>query len=545
MDVRSEPTIVKKGKGDAPCREECPAGVDIPRYVRLVGEGKFSEALAVIREAIPFPSICGYVCPHPCEQRCRRGEVDEPIAINALKRFVVEHATGIENPESVSLTGKRVAVIGSGPAGLTAAYYLARKGHSVTVFETLSEAGGMLAVGIPRYRLPRAVVNKEIDLIKGAGVEIRTDSPVDSLDGLFEQGYQAILVATGAHKNARMGIEGEASPGVLDGLSFLRETNRGAKSNLGKKVAVVGGGNVAMDSARTALRLGAQEVTLLYRRSRDEMLCSPEEAEQAEGEGVTFLFQVAPTSILLNDGILSVECLRMKLGEPDDSGRPRPIPVEGSEFTTQCDTLILAIGQEPEALDRFGLTVRSDGTATVDNETLATSRTGVFAAGDNVSGPAYLIDAIAQGKQAASSIDRFLDGGGEIGDSLIAPDYPVVSVGLHEHIFREPRHHMPLRPIEKRASFELVELGLQERDALAEAERCLHCDRTLWVKVNPELCTQCHSCQLACSFVYSGAFNPEKARIRLFPSDEISFTEDCVGGCSLCISFCPYGAITL
>ena len=284
----------------APCKEACPAGVDVPRYLRFIAAGKYAAALAVIRESIPLPAVCGYVCPAPCEIKCQlAGVADAPEAIRTLKRFAADHASP-ERPgdRRMPLTGKRVAIVGSGPAGLTAAYYLARAGHRPTVFEALPESGGMMRLGIPAYRLPRNVLDADIEAIKKTGVEVKTGIRIESPDSLLAEGYDAVFIAVGAHRGARMGIEGEGSPGVVDALSFLREVNLGKSPDVAKRVAVVGGGNSAVDAARTALRLGAKEVTIVYRRTRTEMRAYPGEIEEAIREGVHFEFLASPRRII-------------------------------------------------------------------------------------------------------------------------------------------------------------------------------------------------------------------------------------------------------
>ena len=467
---------VCKGLVAAPCSHTCPAGVDVPRYVRFIGDGRFAEAVAVVREKIPFPSVCGYICTHPCEAKCRRGQLDEAIAIRALKRFATEHDNGLwkQNSRVAPATNKRVAIVGSGPAGLTTAYYLAKLGHSVTVFEALPEPGGMMRVGIPDYRLPKDVLRAEIEEIRSVGVEIRTNTRVDSPQGLLEQGYDAVFLAIGAHQAVRLGIEGEDSPKVKEGLSFLRDVGLGREVELGSRVAVIGGGNVAIDSARTALRLGAKEVTIVYRRTRAEMPASPEEIDGALAEGVNIHFLAAPVRIISRNKGLRLECIRMKLGAVDASGRQGVEPIEGSEFTMGFNTVIAAIGQRPELPALIGLATGRGNTIQVDPDSLATGKEGIFAGGDVVSGPATVIEAIADGRQVAISIDRYLGGSGVIDETLAPPEGEVAPVEEAEEKRRLP---IPALPLEQRHnSFAEVELSLDDGMAIEEARRCLRCD---------------------------------------------------------------------
>ena len=471
------PAAVCKGLVKAPCSHTCPAGVDVPRYIRLIAEKKYEEAVAVIRQRIPFPSVCGYVCFHPCETRCRRGQVDEPIAIRALKRFASDNVrkAGLGELEAAPSSGKRVAVVGSGPAGLTAAYYLAKLcGHAVTVFEALSKAGGMLRAGIPRYRLPKDVLDAEIDIVRQVGVDIRTSAPVDSLEALRQQGYDAVFLALGAQAGIKLGVSGEDTAGVVNCVSLLREVSFGKRVKLGKTVAVIGGGNAAVDASRTALRLGAKEVTILYRRTRDEMPAAYEELEQALDEGVTAEFLVAPQRITRNNGHVTLECIRMQLGKTDASGRRRPEPIPGTEFEKEFDTVIAAIGQTTEIPDTLGLPTDKGGTLHVDPDTLATDIEGVFAGGDAVSGPASVIEAIAAGRQAAISIDKYLGGKGMIDEVLASPEATTPPEVEEEE---RGRAQMPWVPAESRVkNFNLVELGYSEDAAIEEARRCLKCD---------------------------------------------------------------------
>lgn len=462
-----------------PCRNTCPAGIDVPRYLTLIEKGKFDQALEVIRQKVPFPGVLGRVCFHPCEQVCRRGQLTEPVAICSLKRFAADQDTGFwkTSVKPVPPTGKQVGIIGSGPAGLTTAYYLARLGHQVTVFESLHEPGGMMRAGIPAYRLPRAVLDTEIEEIKKAGVEIITGKKITSLSELLEKGYDAIFVATGAHRGMKVGISGEELPGVVDGITFLRKVNLGDEAAMTGKIAVIGGGNVAVDAARTALRLGAGEVTVLYRRTREEMPASVQEIEEAVREGIKIMFLVAPVEVSSSNGSLHLQCLHMELGETDESGRKRPVPVAGSEFKMEFNTIIAAVGQVseiPDGVEKNGKMIK------VEPNTLAAGKGGVFAGGDAVSGPASVIEAIAMGRKAAASIDKYLGGMGVIEEALVSSEEPLLWLGREEGFAGRHRVGMPAIPVEqRRGSFCEVEIGLSSEMAVQEAGRCLKCDLRL------------------------------------------------------------------
>lgn len=424
----------------------------------------------------------GRVCFHPCEGVCRRGQLNQPIAICALKRFIAEQDTSQWQTKTrkASPTGKKVAIVGSGPAGLTAAYYLAKLGHYATVFEALPQPGGMMQVGIPRYRLPQEVLDSEIEGIKSIGVEIKTNSKVESLDDLKQQGFDAIFLAIGAHQGVKMGVPGEESPGVIECISFLKDVSQGKKVKLGDRVAVVGGGNAAIDAARTARRLGAKEVIIIYRRSRQEMPANPEEVEAALEEGIKILFLAAPTKITKDGHTLVLECQRMELGEPDASGRKRPVPIKGSEFNIACDTIIAAIGQVPAIPSGFGLEPLGGGTLKVNSETLATGIDSVFAGGDVATGPASVIKAIAAGRKAASSIDKYLGGSGDISEVLAEPTEASPWYGRDESFANRHRERQPHLVVERRLSdFSEVELGFPKQRASEEAARCLRCDLRL------------------------------------------------------------------
>jgi NADPH-dependent glutamate synthase beta subunit-like oxidoreductase/Pyruvate/2-oxoacid:ferredoxin oxidoreductase delta subunit len=462
-----------------PCRNTCPAGIDVPRYLNLIEKGKFDQALAVIRQKVPFPGVLGRVCFHPCEQVCRRGQLTEPVAICSLKRFVADQDTGFwkTGVKPAPSTGKQVGIIGSGPAGLAAAYYLARLGHQVTVFESLHEPGGMMRAGIPAYRLPRVVLDAEIEEIKKAGVEIVTGKKITSLSELLEKGCDAVFVATGAHQGMKIGIPGEDLPGMMDGVTFLRKVNLGDEAAMSGKVAVIGGGNVAVDAARVALRLGAGGVTILYRRTREEMPAGAQEVEEAIKEGIKIMFLVAPVEVSSSNGNLHLQCLRMELGEADKSGRKRPVPVAGSEFKMEFNTIIAAVGQVseiPDNVEKNGKLIK------VEPSTLAAGRGGIFAGGDVVSGPASVIEAIAMGRKAATSIDKYLGGTGAIEEVLVPLEEPSFWLGREEGFADRRRVAMPAISIEqRRGSFCEVETGLSNKMAVQEAGRCLKCDLRL------------------------------------------------------------------
>ncbi|HID11610.1 MAG TPA: FAD-binding protein [Candidatus Latescibacteria bacterium] len=517
FDARIDPSPT------APCKFACPVGVPIQAFVHYVAERDFEKALEMIRSAGPFQSVCGRVCYHPCEDACTRGDMDEPVAIMALKRFVLEW--GERNrplrdvaPDVAPPTGKRVAVVGAGPAGLTAAHDLAKRGHKVVVYEALPVPGGMMAVGVPEYRLPRELVREEIAYIERMGVEIRTGVRVGkdvTLEELRRE-YDAVFLSTGAHRSLRLGIPGEEFEGVILALDFLKKVNLEENVQVGRRVGVIGGGNTALDSARVALRLGADEVYLIYRRTEKEMPAQDWEVAEAEEEGVRILYLTAPLEILEDGRVKAVRCLPHILGKPDEDGRRRPEPAPASAFELPLDTILVAVGQAPDPIP--GLPLRPDGKVAADPLTGYIGVPGVFAGGDVASGPASVVEAMASGRRAAEAMDRYLRG-----EDIHVEPSPFKEVdklkvlGRNWEREKRPRTSPPvLDPSERRRSF-------GEEEAVSEAQRCLACGCGVG----------CGVCQRVCIH-----FAVEQEH------DHYRVTEKCEG-CGMCVQRCPLGTIAM
>lgn len=553
------------------CQVACPAGVNIKAYLGAIVRGDFEKALEIVKVHNPLPGICGRVCTHPCEAECRRGEFDDPIAICALKRFIADYALthSTKKIKTCERTKKeKIAVVGSGPAGLTTANDLVRMGYGVTMFEELSVAGGMLTTGIPAYRLPRDIIQSEIDDIMKLGIELRTNTKIEDIDGLMKQGYDAVLLAIGAHKSLKLEVSGEDEyKGVVDCISFLGRVNSDERKKPGDKIIIIGGGNSAIDSARSAVRLGSREVHIVYRRSRKEMPANEEEISDAEDEGVKINYLAVPVRILGKDGnVIGVECTKMRLGEPDESGRRRPIPIPGSDFIIDADLVVSAISQRPDisCFKECGVDFTKWGTFKVDEATMITSRPGIFAGGDAVTGPNTVIDAIESGHRAARAIDRYLRG-----ESLNKGQPPkIIQQELTIDDFslkKEVRLRVQKIPVDKRIrSFAEVDLTLSENEAIREAKRCLRCGS----------CFECIHCIKECNKRIVGV-STDKGRelliVQGFPKEMqsqpelhgilsvageevakikiepivIEVIEEMCRGCSRCENICDYSAVKL
>ena len=484
--------------GTSPCKAACPTHISVQGYVALIAAGKFKEALKLIKRDNPFPIVCGRVCNHPCEEACKRGEVDQPIDIMHLKQFVADLDLKAETrfvPEVKEKKGKRVAVIGAGPAGLTAAYFLAIEGYDIDVFEALPVAGGWLAVGIPEYRLPKDVLKAEIKVIEDLGVKIHLNTAIGK-EMPFEKlrkDYDAVFIGCGTMKSSKLNIPGEEMEGVVHGVDYLKRVNLGEKVSLGDRVAVIGGGNVAMDAVRTAVRMGSKQVFILYRRTRAEMPAAPEEIEEAIEEGIEMKFLVAPKRVLGKGGkVTGIECTRMELGEPDASGRRRPVEIKGSEFTIECDAIVPAIGQEADLsflTQESGVSINKWNNIDSDAVTFQTNIPGIFSGGDVVTGPQTVVKAVFAGKEAAVSIGRYLSGQEVAAGRAKDWKKDLADKADVSKVEKVPREKYPLLEAETRKhGFQEVGIGFSEEEAVREANRCLSCG----------ICSECYQCVDAC-----------------------------------------------
>ncbi|MBL6955622.1 MAG: FAD-dependent oxidoreductase [Chlorobium phaeobacteroides] len=581
----------------APCEATCPAHIDIQGYIAHIANGNPEAAVRLIKKSNPLPVVCGRICPHPCELQCRRGLVDEPVSINPLKRFAAEYELehGAYLPETAPDTGKRVAVVGGGPAGLSAAYYLRQMGHAVVIFEALPELGGMVRYGIPRFRLPWELLDNEIQSILDLGVEVRTGKKLGedfTIASLKKEGFDAVLLAVGAHRAKPMGVSREEAPGVIGGIDFLRKVVLGEEVALGNQVAVIGGGDTAMDCARVARRKGA-EVTLLYRRTQAEMPALPMEQDETMEEGVEFMFLTAPTEVLVDENgqVSHLRVISMKLGDPDESGRRRPVPVEGSEEDLQFDMVISAIGQDPDMScvedDPEKPELTRWNTFVYDEKTNVTSQKGVFAAGDCAFGPDTVIRAVGEGQRSAKAIDLYLSGA----DVHLQNEYAITRGRVQDlkmqdfasRYTHEKRVQDSVLPAEERlkdGGWVPINIGLEKIQAMAEASRCIECgcnarfdcdlrtyateygaddarfrgdkrkydndERHPLIRIEGDKCITCGSCVRICTEVRGiGAlcFINRGFSTRIGPNFDDPLQLTGCDACGMCIDVCPTGAL--